>query len=274
MVHDNCLEYEMILGNGELVSASPEENADLFYGSSASYGSLGITTLIKVSLVPAKVFVELSYLNVRSYEEVIEVIKEKSKFGDNFIDAIMFSRSRGVIMTGNFSEKKDLPIITFHKATDQWFYLHADKISKNHDNYRELIPTEDYFFRYDKGAYWMGYEAFKVVHIPFNRVTRYLLDGICGTKALWMFLDETRLAQEYVIQDFNLPSENSLKFMEFIDEKLKIFPIWICPLKPGRKDKLSANYIATDLVYNIGVWGKAKTEMKDPFELNRFLENQ
>src|SRR3989344_1944465 len=69
LVHDCCLEYEMILGNGEKIIASPEINPDLFWGTAASYGSLGIITLIKLRLIPAKNFVQLTYHTVKSFQE-------------------------------------------------------------------------------------------------------------------------------------------------------------------------------------------------------------
>lgn len=38
---------EMVLGNGDIVTASDKENPDLFYGASGAVGSLGITTLLE-----------------------------------------------------------------------------------------------------------------------------------------------------------------------------------------------------------------------------------
>lgn len=59
--HDSCFEYEMILGNGEIVTASATQNPDLFAGTDSSYGSLGIMTKVSISLVPAHKYVELTY---------------------------------------------------------------------------------------------------------------------------------------------------------------------------------------------------------------------
>jgi len=49
--HDACLEYEILLGSGEIVIANKEKNADLFYAIPGSYGSLGIITLVKLKIV-------------------------------------------------------------------------------------------------------------------------------------------------------------------------------------------------------------------------------
>ena len=132
LFHDTCLEYEIVLGNGNVTTASPTQNEDLFYGTACSYGSLGIITLVKLRLVPAKEFVNLQYHHVGSFEEAIKLTEQKVSEAVDFVDGIMFAKNRGVIMTGNFADKSDLPVSTFSKASDEWFYLHVDKISKRH----------------------------------------------------------------------------------------------------------------------------------------------
>ena len=61
LFHDCCLEYEIVLGNGDVVIASPHKNSDLFFGTACSYGSLGIMTLVKLQIIPAKNFIRLTY---------------------------------------------------------------------------------------------------------------------------------------------------------------------------------------------------------------------
>ena len=45
---DNCLSYEILLGDGTVIRATPEENSDLFYGIVGSYGSLGILLSVEI----------------------------------------------------------------------------------------------------------------------------------------------------------------------------------------------------------------------------------
>ena len=42
---------EIVLPNGEVVTASPNERQDLFHGAAGSFGTLGVTTLLEVQLV-------------------------------------------------------------------------------------------------------------------------------------------------------------------------------------------------------------------------------
>ncbi|RJO59227.1 FAD-binding oxidoreductase [Candidatus Parcubacteria bacterium] len=272
LVHDCALEYELVLGNGEVIKASREIQSDLFWGLAASYGSLGILTKIKLKLIPAKNFVRLAYQPVKSFNEAIEVITQKTKAPVDFIDGIMFSKNSGVIMTGIFSETADLPAVAFHRSADEWFYLHAKKICTAKVQHEELVPVRDYLFRYDRGAFWMGWHGFKLLKLPFNRLTRFLLNGICKTRTLYRLLHETNLAQRYFVQDFNLPRQKTQQFLELTDRELGIFPLWFCPLRPGQADKLSANCLDTDLVFNIGVWGKAQTDTINFVEVNKKFE--
>ena len=41
-----------MLHDGEIVDASPEENADLFYGAIGGYGALGIIVEAELDLAP------------------------------------------------------------------------------------------------------------------------------------------------------------------------------------------------------------------------------
>lgn len=272
LFHDCCLEYEMVLGNGEIITASPERNSDLFFGTACSYGSLGIITLVKLRLVPAKDFIHLTYHAVKSFDEMTRLIEEKTGEAVNFVDGIMFSKNFGVVMSGNFSEKQNLPISTFRKPSDEWFYLHANKISRRHERYEEIIPIKDYLFRYDRGGFWMGKYGFDFLKMPFNRFTRFIFNSFCTTRALYRSLHSANFSQRYLIQDISLPNEGVLKFLEYIEKNLHTYPLWLCPLKTGSQSKLSPNCLKTNLVINVGVWGEVKKDFSYFVELNRNLE--
>lgn len=268
------LEYEIILGDGSKIITSPKKNADLFYGIPSSCGSLGIITSAKLSLIPATPTIKLIYQRVNSSEETIRLISKLSRIKKkpDFIDSIMFSKTKGVVMVGYFTKLTDLPKASFHRNSDEWFYLHAQKIMLNNKIYEELINTKDYLFRYDRGSFWAGRSGLKILHIPFNRFTRLLLARILKTKTLLSFLHNARLSQKFLIQDICLPENNTISFMKFVDEKYNIYPLWLCPIKTATKDFLSPNNLDTDLVINVGVWGGMSTDYDNFIRINRELE--
>jgi len=225
-------------------------------------------------LVPAKDYVHLTYHTIKSFDEAINLTEKKIGEAVQFLDGITFAKNRGVIMVGNFANKTKLPISTFRKRSDDWFYMHADKISKHYEKYDEIIPIKDYLFRYDRGAFWTGHYFFKFYKIPFLKILRYVLDGILNTRILIRLAHGTNMTQRYFVQDLSMPRENTLTFLNYIDERLGIYPLWLCPLRPGKKDKFSPNCLETDLVINVGVWGEASREYSDFVRENRDVENK
>jgi hypothetical protein len=274
--NEPCLEYEVVLGDGSKVIANPSKNPDLFRGIPSSCGSLGIITMAKLRLIPATLMIRLSYHRVSSYEEAVNFIDSQAKKTKkpDFIDGIMFSKTKGVIMLGYFINRTDMPIASFHKFNDEWFYLHAERVTTNVSVYEELIPTKDYLFRYDRGAFWTGREGLKILHIPFNRFTRLLLSPLFKTRTMYRFLHDARLSQQFLVQDICLPKQNTVPFIKFIDKNYGIYPLWLCPLKPTKKDILSPAYLTTDLVINVGVWGAMPEDYESFVQHNRQLEDK
>ncbi len=81
---------EVVLADGEVVTASEKERQDLFRGMAGTFGTLGVVTLFELRLVPAKEFVELSYIRVNDIEHAQEVIRIVMKQGEvDFLDGIV-----------------------------------------------------------------------------------------------------------------------------------------------------------------------------------------
>lgn len=276
--HHTCLEYEMVLGNGEVIVANQRKNADLFFGTACSYGSLGIITKIKLKLIKAKPYVRLKYKRVGSFEEVLEMLGNLVKTKVDFIDGIMLAKNVGVVMSGVWSEKNALRSSRLRRAIDEWFYLHVEKIVRKESVYEELIPVKDYLFRYDRGGFWVGKYAFERGRVPFNRLTRFLFNRLFRTRTLYRFLQGINISQKQIVQDFILPCESALEFMEFVDNKTGIYPLWLLPGELAtREDKLSPGFIKTKMGVDVGVWGKPrnlKSKISNLKFLNRELEGK
>ncbi len=258
---DHCTEFEIVTGDGEVVTATREQHEDLFHGAMGSYGSLGILTEVSMDLLPAKDYVKLTYITVNGFEDAIRVMEEECESGADFIDGIMFSRDRGVIMVGKLTEEEDLPVSRFSRARDEWFYLHADSISRNHARYEELIPIKEYFFRYDIGAFWAIKYGFEDMHIPFNRLTRTVLHPFMNTAIAYKGgIHAGNFSSEYIIQDIITRQEDTLEMLEWTHDNLGIYPLWLLPLKPEEDAKLAPSYLETDLAINIGIWGRPQRD--------------
>jgi delta24-sterol reductase len=272
-LHNTCLEYELVTAQGAAVTASPHKNKDLFTAVPCSYGSIAILTCIKLKLMPSSKTVDIEYRRVDNYGEALQLIKTKTEARVEYVDAIMFSAKSGVVITGTFTEDINLPLKTFHKATDEWFYIHAEKVAKEHSVYHEATPITDYLFRYDRGAFWTGKYGYKIYHIPFNRFTRFWFSSLMKTRTLYRYLHGAGISQEFIIQDICLPYESVPSFLRYVDEKLQIHPLWLCPLKVDPQHNLSPTNIQSELVINVGIWGELKKDYQGFVAENKKMEH-
>jgi FAD/FMN-containing dehydrogenase len=266
--------YEMILANGKVIKASPTKNADLYNGTASSCGTLGILTAAEIQLIPARKYVELTYLPVASFQTAIDKLVEVSGQDYDFVDGIMFGKNHGLIIVGKLTDIPQGRVRRFSRARDQWFYLHAEAIDKLGKTVTESVPLKDYLFRYDRGAFWVGRFAFERFGVAYNRFTRWLLDPLLHTRKLYQAIQDSGATQEYIVQDLGLPVDRAVEFMEFVDQNLGIRPLWLCPIKPEPSSPLQLNGLDTPLVINVGVWG-SRIESYDEFvRQNRLIEEK
>ncbi len=273
--NDNCVEYEIILGNGEVISVSEKENKDMFYGISGIYGSLGLVTLAKVLLVPAKKYVHTTFYPVKTWKAALEFIKEQMQESTiDFIEGIIFDKEKAVVITGKLTDGKTALITTYTKASDLWFYEQARKVSNKNGVREELIAIVDYLFRYNRGAFWVGEYVFPLLHIPNNRLMRYLLNPVFNTRKLYDGMVAFNIGQMYFVQDFYVPYNKSLDLLEYTDKNIGIYPIWLCPIKPTQTpQKLSPHNIDDTVLMDIGIWGQTEKYLADPIGANRSFES-
>ena len=123
------------------------------------------------------------------------------------------------------------------------------KIRRNYSNKRLFLDTIEEHFGWD-----ITLSLF--LKSPFTKLTRFILDKGLKARALSKVGQATNVSQYYFVQDLSLPKENVLKFLQFVDNELHIYPLWLCPLRPASRDKFAPNCIETDLVINVGVWAK------------------
>jgi FAD/FMN-containing dehydrogenase len=275
LFNHTVLECEVVLGNGDCISVSREKNADLFWGLASTLGSLAIITKIKLRLIEAKKYVKLNYLTVYSFKELVDKTAELAKSGSiDFLDGIMFKKDSGVVISGMYTDEVELKnIITFSNSWDEWFYLHAQKQAGKQTAEVDYLLSKEYFFRYDRGAFWMGWYYFLLFKIPFNSFTRRIYNRWMNTRELYKALHAGNMSQRYFIQDISTSVEKVKDLFNFLENKLNIYPLWLWPIKPtNNQDKMAQNYLNTDLVMNVGIWGSNKNIEQNFLEINRDLE--
>jgi hypothetical protein len=302
---DCCVEeIEMILGNGTVVKAvKGGMNSDLFDGARCTLGTLGVVTLLKVRLTHAEDATNLTYHHTTSVKETIARL---SKLCDDehadfdFIEALQYSMEKGVIVTGQHISSKavaaqNLPLQRFDRSHDPWFYMHARETV---DSHTEVVPIQSYLFRHDRGAFWSGEVFLKYFGLPNNRCLRWVLNPLMTARSIYKGMLATDSADGAIIQDLLLPLSTSEAFVEYVNEELNIWPLWICPIRKqpnaddivgwpfykscpdsgtedAKREILHQSHTSKtrgELILNFGVWGPTDPARAAVRRTNRKLE--
>ena len=276
---------EMILGNGDVVTASDQENRDLFYGASGAVGSLGITTLLRIQLIQAKRYVKVTYHPTASIPEAIEKIREETLDPRlDYVDGILFSKDHGVVVTGSLTDEVPAfgQVQRFSDAADPWYYQHVkEKTFRSFAPVIEYIPLAEYLFRYDRGGFWVGASAFEYFKFPFNRFTRWFLDDFLHTRMLYKALHASGESRNYIVQDLALPYSTVENFINYTIQSFHIWPLWLCPLRQTRlptlhphSPEMESDGKTLKPMLNVGLWGFGPRQQDLFVAKNRELETR
>lgn len=283
--NDACSSYEILCGDGSVLHASADQHPDLFYGISCSYGSLGALLSAEVQLVPAHPFVHLRYSTFSNPKAAISFLRKAIGTSD-FLDGIAFAKDKIVIIEGTMtSSRGNLPLFK-PSIFSPWYFQHVKELNVS----EETMPLEDYLFRYDQGAFWMGAYLFrpallarflgqgvlrlwkskdhfteaeveKLHRVPdLNLFLRAGFHLAMTSKNLWklLHLAEKWVQERMVIQDFCIPEGNALHFFEEALKDPGTFPLWLCPIKGTRSPQVFAPHVLGDdgtHVINVGIYG-------------------
>ncbi|KAL9056700.1 MAG: hypothetical protein Q9162_002769 [Coniocarpon cinnabarinum] len=299
----NVTWIEMVLPNGEVVTATPnadDPRRDLFEGAASSFGTLGIVTALRIRLRPAKAYVLSRYVPVGSVAEAKDIfVNHRDDPNVDFMDGIMYSVDRGVIILGRLASQSEvpsgMPVQRFTRPWDQWYYLHVESrvyprssipflsswsSSSAPVEIEEAVPIRDYLFRYDRGGFWVAEFGFQYFGVPFNRFTRALANDWMNTKTMFHALHMSGLSNSNIVQDVAVPFKNANQMMQWLDGNFHHYPLWLCPLKMTGPPPLfhrgqlqsAEKGDEVPMHLNFGVWGPGSTDWRKFVEFNRAIE--
>jgi FAD/FMN-containing dehydrogenase len=284
LFNNTVSDIEIVLGDGTIETASRTHNADLLEHAAGSLGTFGIVTLCTVELIPAKPYVQVDVQLVPDIPTAHDMF-EKATTDESlhFIEGAYFGPKRIVVMFGKFVDKPPSPSDVLKKMQVHWFADTLEDLLDKHkptpENPRPIyMDITDYLFRYDHGAFWGGKLAFTHFHVPQNAITRRLADPLLDSRTCYHALHKTGLANEYVVQDFGIPSSTVAEFVAFVNETLPELQIFLAPCKSAREVGLTSRFnprvseVADQRIFAVGVYGRGPRDPKAFYELNRRLE--
>lgn len=286
-MNDSVISYELLLGDGSIVNASKEENADLYYAISGSYGCFALVLSMKIQLVEAPKLVEVTIYPFEDLSVGMTFLRKLCHQEDrpDYIEALIFNKNLMKVIVGDGVNSSDKTPVSFAETSSEWFHK---LIYESEGSF--VTPVRDYLFRYDRGAFWMGTYAkwpsllarFLIEDSPYfpqsfiNLFIRHdqglynepQYPGKLFCQIAGRFMDSFDLykwlhwkrehwfERHFVIQDFYLPEETALEFIEKALDITEIKPLWICPCLGTTTPQLfSPHHNTSSLLFDVGIYG-------------------
>ncbi|TFD78261.1 FAD-binding oxidoreductase [Cryobacterium fucosi] len=281
--HESVLEMDILTGAGEVVTASPVENEDLYRAFPNSYGTLGYAVRLRIRLEPVEPFVALRHLRFHSLTDLVaamdRIIATVATDGVqvDYLDGVVFSADESYLCVGTQTAEPG-PVSDY---TGQQIYYrsiqHDDGIT--HDR----LTIHDYLWRWDTDWFWCS-EAFGAQRPWIRRLWpgRFRRSGFYSK--LMRYEQRFRIGdrierlggrppRERVVQDVEVPIERCAEFLDWFLATVPIEPIWLCPLRL-QGDGWPLYPIRPERTYvNVGFWSTVPVGSTEG-QTNRLIERK
>ncbi len=270
--HESVLEMDVLTGDGEVVTATPDgPAADLFATFPNSYGSLGYATRLRIELEPVPGYVDLRHIRLDGLDDIPAVVDaivaDRAWEGvrvDAF-DGVVFDPSEAYLTLATW--RADAPAGGTSDYTGQQIYYRSIQGRR-----RDVLTMYDYLWRWDTDWFWCS-RAFGAQHPLIRRLwprrlrrsdVYHRLVGFENRHGVMRRVDARRglPARERVIQDVEIPVGRTPEFLRWFDENVGMRPVWLCPLRlrepsgPGSARRWPAYPLEPGATYvNVGFWG-------------------
>jgi FAD/FMN-containing dehydrogenase len=258
--HDTCLEYEVVTGDGEVLTCSPEREPFLFDMVHGSYGTLGVLSRVTFRLVPVARFVRVEYERHPDAGSFHRALLERCEAADvDFIDGIVHSPGEWVLCVGRFADTAPRP------SNYRWldvYYRSTRTLKVDH------LTTPDYFFRYDTEAHWLSRTVrpleWKPVRFLFGKAFLGSTNMIRWSKRLAPVFRLQRRPD--VVCDYFIPAKCVPEFYQWYLQEMPYFPLWVVPYRipqvyPWLSDEHAGRFEG-DLFVDLAVYGMRNGDLK------------
>ena len=266
LVHETVQEMDVLTGNGDIVTCSPYQNEDLFFGFPNSYGTLGYALRLKLRLIPAQPYVHLTHTRFTDPCSFFAHLATACKDGAaDFIDGTLFSKNEMYVSRAVFAGSA--PPLSDYTYMD----IYYRSIQGRQDDW---LTSSAYIWRWDTDWFWCS-KHFGVQNPLIRVFARFALNS--HSYQFLMRLSQKLLpatpAIESVIQDVHVPGESAPALWEFLSHEIGIFPVWLCPFRTSAQTYHLCGLEPDRLYFNFGFWDM----IPNPFEYghyNKLIESK
>ena len=282
--HESVLELDILTGSGEIITASPGENAELYRAFPNSYGTLGYAVRLRIQLEPVKAFVALSHVRFHSLVDLVAAMNSIMAIGSidgvavDYLDGVVFGADESYLCVGRQTDVPG-PVSDY---TGQEIYYRS--IRHERGVTADRLTIHDYLWRWDTDWFWCS-EAFGAQHPLIRRLWpgRYRGSSLYGTlmrlERRFQIGDHLeklpgRPPRERVVQDVEVPIERCTEFLDWFLAAVPIEPIWLCPLRLRGDDRWPLYPLRPRQSYvNVGFWSTVPVGSIEG-ETNRRIERK
>lgn len=267
--HDSCTEYEIVTGEGEVLTCSREHEPLAFDMIHGSYGTLGVLTRLTFKLVPAKPFVRMEYRTLRSPQEFQAELTARCAEGDfDFVDGIVHGPDRCVACLGRFVDHA--PYLSSYRRGGVFYKSTREKAE-------DFLTAEDYFFRYDADCHWLTRTIPPLEWRPVRMLLGPVFLGSTNLIRWSKRLDRVLAIKKRpdVVCDVFVPGPRLQDFFGWYQREFDFWPLWVVPYRMDRPyawmapDRRAA--LGGTLAFDCAVYGKPNSGDVD---LSKLLEEE
>jgi FAD/FMN-containing dehydrogenase len=262
--HESVLEMDILTGDARVLTSRPDnEYRDLFYGFANSFGTLGYALRLKIELEPVTPYIHLRHIrfsDIDACAAAIEDVVASSEYDGqhvDFVDGTWFSETESYLTVANYAATAPRA----SRYTGQEIYYRS--IQQRGEDW---LTVHDYLWRWDTDWFWCS-RAFGAQNPRLRRVwpSRWRRSDV-----YWKLIALERRygvkrridarhgepEREEVIQDIEVPAVRLGEFIQFLDERTGIEPVWMCPLRQRDPDATWDLYALdpTTTYVNVGFW--------------------
>ncbi|SEM68754.1 FAD/FMN-containing dehydrogenase [Cryobacterium luteum] len=282
--HESVLEMDILTGAGDVLTASPTGNSELFRAFPNCYGTLGYTVRLRIELEPVERFVALTHVRFHSLDDLVAAMDGILMTGSldgvavDYLDGVVFGADESYLCLGR---KTSDPGPVSDYSGQQIYYR-----SLRHERgvTTDRLTIHDYLWRWDTDWFWCS-QAFGAQHPLVRRIWPRTLRR-SSTYGKLMRIEQRfhlgdrieqlhrRPPRERVVQDVEIPIERCAEFLGWFLNNVPIEPIWLCPLRLRGEERWPLYPIRPKQGYvNVGFWSTVPVGSIEG-ETNRLIEHK